>query len=123
MPPCYKRIAATLAFLMLAPFFGDQSLIASARSSVASTQPSILSTQSSTLAVRWGFYVTYNPNSWASLQANGRNLNYVSPWFYYLKAGGQITGDAQPQVNAFLKSNKIKNLPMLQNSAPYNDFT
>jgi spore germination protein len=125
MPPYHKRIAATFAFLLLASVF--YSALRTPHSALGAPPSSVFSlpssAQSSTLAVRWGFYVTYNPNSWASLQANDRNLNYVSPWFYYLKAGGQITGEAQPQVNVFLKSNKIKNLPMVQNAIQYNDLT
>src|SRR5438477_7927344 len=108
MAPSNRRIAATFAFLLLASvlysaFRAPHSALGASPSSVVATQSSVLSTQSSTLAVRWGFYVTYNPNSWTALQAYGRNLNYVSPWFYYLKSDGQITGTPQPAVSAFLR--------------------
>ncbi len=74
-------------------------------------------------SVRWGFYITYNPNSWVSLQANARYLNYVSPWFYNLNVAGQITGRDQPQVGALLRQVGAKSLPMLKNTPQYNDFT
>lgn len=77
----------------------------------------------STLPVRWGFYVTYNPNSWTSLQANVTKLNYVSPWFYYVNKEGQVTGNAQAHVNALLKKNGVKSLPMIKNIPEYDDFT
>src|SRR5216110_2005284 len=51
-------------------------------------------------SVRWGFYVTYNPNSLASLTANVDKLNYVSPWFYSVGGDGQVSNTAQPAVNA-----------------------
>ncbi|HUP28033.1 MAG TPA: glycosyl hydrolase family 18 protein [Chloroflexia bacterium] len=74
-------------------------------------------------AVRWGFYINYNPNSWDSLQANAKNLNYVSPWFFYVNKEGQVTGNNEARVTTLLKQAGVKNLPMVQNSAQYNDFT
>jgi spore germination protein len=76
------------------------------------------------VAIRWGFYITYNPNSLQSLQANVRNLTHVSPWFYNLKADGTITGNDQANVSSLIKSNGVKELPMIKNtSAEYNDFS
>ncbi len=75
------------------------------------------------VGVRWGFYITYNPNSWASLQVNARYLNYVSPWFYGLNADGQVTGRDQPQVGSLLRQVGAKSLPMIKNTPQYNDFT
>ena len=68
------------------------------------------------LAIRWGFYVTYNPNSLVSLQAHADQLNYVSPWFYSVNGAGSVTGSAQPVVNDLLRAKGIKNLPMIRNS-------
>ena len=73
--------------------------------------------------VRWGFYITYNPNSWTSLQANAQYLNYVSPWFYNLNAAGQVTGKDQAQVSSLIRQVGAKDLPMLKNTPQYNDFT
>ena len=76
------------------------------------------------VAIRWGFYITYNPNSLQSLQANVGNLTHVSPWFYNLKADGTITGNDQANVSSLIKSNGVKELPMIKNtSAEYNDFS
>jgi spore germination protein YaaH len=76
------------------------------------------------VAIRWGFYITYNPNSLQSLQANVRNLTHVSPWFFNLKADGTITGNDQPNVSSLIKDNGVKELPMIKNtSAEYNDFS
>ncbi|HUS16428.1 MAG TPA: glycosyl hydrolase family 18 protein, partial [Chloroflexia bacterium] len=74
------------------------------------------------LGVRWGFYVTYNPNSLVSLQAHADQLNYVSPWFYNLNGNGTVTGSLQPVVNDLLKAKGIKNLPMIRNTATYQGF-
>ncbi|MDQ2806024.1 MAG: glycosyl hydrolase family 18 protein [Chloroflexota bacterium] len=68
------------------------------------------------LAIRWGFYVTYNPNALVSLQAHADQLNYVSPWFYSVNGQGAVTGSAQPVVNDLLRAKGIKNLPMIRNS-------
>src|ERR1700694_5893971 len=73
----------------------------------APARPSLRSYPSN--SVRWGFYITYNPNSWVSLQANAARLNYVSPWFYNLSAGGQVTGRDRPEVGALLKQVGAKN--------------
>ncbi|HEX9991152.1 MAG TPA: glycosyl hydrolase family 18 protein [Chloroflexia bacterium] len=73
--------------------------------------------------IRWAFYVTYNPNSWTSLQTNAQHLNYVSPWFFYVDKNGQVTGKDQPQATSLLKQVGAKSLPMVQNTAQYNDFT
>ena len=76
------------------------------------------------VAIRWGFYITYNPNSLQSLQANVHNLTHVSPWFYNLKADGTITGNDQGNVSSLIKGNGVKELPMIKNtSAEYNDFS
>lgn len=77
----------------------------------------------SNFGVRWAFYITYNPNSWDSLQANASNLNYVSPWFYTINAMGAVTGRDQPQVGSLLRRVGAMNLPLLKNTPTYNDFS
>src|SRR3954454_20793028 len=75
-------------------------------------------------AIRWGFYVTYNPNSLQSLQANVNKLNYVSPWYFNLNSSGQVTGNDQADVSQLIKSAGAKNLPMIKNSgAEYDVFS
>ncbi len=73
-------------------------------------------------AIRWGFYVTYNPNSLVSLQAHADQLNYVSPWFYSVNGQGSVSGSAQPVVNDLLRAKRIKNLPMIRNSSSNANF-
>src|SRR2546421_280888 len=72
--------------------------------------------------IRWGFYVTNNPNSLVSLQAHADQLNYVSPWFYSVDGKGTVGGTAQPDVNTLLRSKNIKNLPMIRNTNGYANF-
>ncbi len=72
--------------------------------------------QTGAAAIRWGFYVTYNPNSLVSLQANVSKLNYVSPWYYNLNSTGQVTGSDQANVTTLIKNAGVKILPMLKNS-------
>jgi spore germination protein len=78
--------------------------------------------QAAALGIRWGFYVTYNPNSLVSLQAHADQLNYVSPWYYNVDGNGLVTGSLQPVVNDLLRTKGIKNLPLLKNTARYGDF-
>ncbi|HYP19736.1 MAG TPA: glycosyl hydrolase family 18 protein [Chloroflexia bacterium] len=73
--------------------------------------------------VRWAFYVTYNPNSLVSLQANVHNLNYVSPWFYTVNMTGTVGGKDQAAASALIRNAGAKTLPMLQNTAQYNAFS
>jgi spore germination protein YaaH len=75
-------------------------------------------------AIRWGFYVTYNTNSFDSLQANVNKLNYVSPWYFNLDANGQVTGSDRATVTQIIQGAGAKNLPMLKNSgAEYDAFS
>src|SRR5690349_993356 len=72
-------------------------------------------------AIRWGFYVTYNPNSLQSLQANASKLNYVSPWYFNLDSNGQVTGSDRANVTQIIKNAGAKNLPMIKNTGAEND--
>src|SRR4051812_458785 len=98
----YRRRVILLALLAVALQGGLSAYPNTAHASPqGANQKAKLQTPNS--AVRWGFYITYNPNSWVSLQANASHLNYVSPWFYNLAAGGQITGKDRPEVSALLR--------------------
>ncbi|HEY8599891.1 MAG TPA: glycosyl hydrolase family 18 protein [Thermomicrobiales bacterium] len=73
--------------------------------------------------IRWGYYVTYNPDSLASLKANAANLTHVSPYYYSLKADGTIdTRNEQAETTAFLRARGIKILPMISTNAQYDAF-
>jgi spore germination protein len=89
--------------------------------SVINTRPAVVA-PTNPLAVRWGFYVTYNPNSLVSLRAHVDQLNYVSPWFYSVTGDGNITNSVQPDVNTLLASKGVHNLPMLKNLSSYANF-
>jgi spore germination protein len=72
-------------------------------------------------AIRWGYYITYAPDSLASLKANIDNLTHVSPYYYSLKADGTIDAKyEQPDTTAFMRAHGVKVLPML-NTAAQND--
>ncbi len=73
--------------------------------------------------IRWGYYVTYNPDSLVSLKANINSLTHVSPYYYSLKADGMIdTRNEQPETTAFLRSKGVRILPMISTSAQYDAF-
>jgi spore germination protein YaaH len=74
-------------------------------------------------AVRWAFYITYNPNSLVSLQANVQNLNYVSPFYYTVNMSGTVNGKDQTSATNIIRSAGAKSLPMVQNTAQYNAFS
>src|SRR5438876_1191842 len=82
----YGRRALLAALFVLMALPG----VVPAQSAITAKPPGARSGQPQPLNVRWGFYITYNPNSWVSLQANAQNLNYVSPWFYNLSADAQV---------------------------------
>ncbi|MGA7733483.1 MAG: glycosyl hydrolase family 18 protein [Chloroflexia bacterium] len=76
------------------------------------------------VGIRWGFYVTYNPNSLQSLQANVGKLTHVSPWYFNLNADGRITGNDQAAASSLIRNAGAKNLPMIKNSsAEYDAFS
>src|SRR5215218_3344760 len=71
--------------------------------------------------IRWGYYITYAPDSLVSLKTNIDNLTHVSPYYYSLKADGTIdTKYEQPDTTAFMRAHGVKVLPML-NTAAQND--
>ena len=77
----------------------------------------------SPFAVRWAFYVTYSSNSWDSLVSSVKQLNYVSPYLFYVGKDGLVTGKDESRVSSLLWESKVKNLPMIKNTAVYTDFT
>lgn len=73
--------------------------------------------------IRWGYYVTYNPDSLASLKANIAHLTHVSPYYYSLKPDGTIDArNEQPETTAFLRANGVKILPMISTNAQHDAF-
>jgi spore germination protein YaaH len=73
--------------------------------------------------IRWGYYVTYNPDSLASLKANIGSLTHVSPYYYSLKADGTIdTRNEQAETTRFMRDKGVKILPMISTNAQYDAF-
>src|SRR5437868_7031296 len=103
----YRRRALLAALFVLIALPG----VAPAQGAATMKPAQAQARQPQPLNVRWGFYITYNPNSWVSLKANAQNLNYVSPWFYNLSADAQVTGRDQPEVGALLRQVGAKSLP------------
>lgn len=76
------------------------------------------------MGVRWGYYVGYDKTtSLPSLEAHVRDLNYVSPWYnFQIQADGRLTGADDPYVTGLARSAGAKVVPLVQNSAKYDDF-
>jgi len=72
--------------------------------------------------VRWAYYVPYDPTSLVSLRQALPNLDYVSPFWFYIDAQGQIPDKDQPDVTRLIKSSGARILPTFRNEASYGDF-
>lgn len=72
--------------------------------------------------LRWGYYVTYDTGSLASLQANIAQLDVVSPYFYHLTPSGTIKEFDEPETTAYLKQQGVLVLPIIQNESRWDDF-
>jgi spore germination protein YaaH len=77
----------------------------------------------STFPVRWGFYVTYAPDSLESLRANIGSLNCVSPSIFAINKAGQLAGNDQPEITSLVRQAGARNLPMVSNVPFHNDLT
>ena len=73
--------------------------------------------------LRWGYVVTYDPASLASLRAAGGRLDFVSPGFFSLDADGQVLGGDEPKIREAARQGGARLVPMVQNKARYGDFT
>ncbi len=76
------------------------------------------------MGVRWGYYVGYDKaTSLPSLEAHVRDLNYVSPWYnFQIQKDGSLTGADDPYVTGLARSAGARVVPLVQNSAKYDDF-
>lgn len=70
----------------------------------------------------WGFYVTYDPDSRASLVAHIDQLDAVVPNYFGMNADGTIVGTDDPSVDAIVRSHQKRLLPMVQNHVTYSSF-
>jgi len=73
--------------------------------------------------VRWGYYVTYDRTSWATLQAQLGNLDIVSPYFFQLRADGTIEELNDPTADTFLRQSGYTVLPMIKNIPRWDELT
>ncbi len=111
------------AFLTTLTFIAALALTATHSIGEAAVASTNTATTRQMASVRWGFYITYNPNSLTSLRANVSSLNYVSPWYFNVDPAGQVSGREQATANALIRNAGAKILPMVKNTPQYNDFT
>ncbi|MDP2728146.1 MAG: glycosyl hydrolase family 18 protein, partial [Dehalococcoidia bacterium] len=72
--------------------------------------------------IRWAYYVPYDSNSLTSLRQALPNLDYVSPFWFYIDGQGQIPDKDEAGVTSLIKSGGVKILPTFRNQASYGDF-
>lgn len=72
--------------------------------------------------VRWAYYVPYDSTSVESLRKALPDLDYVSPFWFYIDAQGQIPDRDQADVSRLIKSRGVKNLPTFRNNVNYDEF-
>ncbi|MCL5257557.1 MAG: glycosyl hydrolase family 18 protein [Chloroflexi bacterium] len=72
--------------------------------------------------LRWGYAVTYDPTSEASLKANINKLDIVAPYFYHVSSEGTVSGDSDNSMIDIARSHGVKIVPMIANTARYDDL-
>lgn len=72
--------------------------------------------------VRWAYYVQYDSSSLASLRQALPNLDYVSPFWFYIDGQGQIEDKDEAEVTRLIKSQRVKELPTFRNGVSYGEF-
>lgn len=81
--------------------------------------------------IRWAYYVGYEADSFSHLQRHIRDLDYLSPYWFEIDGEGRVieggiryTDDKNKDgVMALARSNGVKVLPMIKNSATGSNFT
>lgn len=72
--------------------------------------------------LRWGYAVTYDPTSKASLKENINKLDIVAPYFYRVSDEGVVSGDNDDSMVEIARSKGVKIIPMIANTARYDDL-
>src|SRR5579884_4094998 len=72
---------------------------------------------------RWGFYVTYDPESRRSLAGHIGKLDVVVPNYFKMQADGTVTGADDPQVDALVVGAGRRLMPLVQNNARNGDLS
>ena len=75
-----------------------------------------------TATVRWGYYITYDPTSLATLKAHVDQLDIVSPYFYNLNADGTIQDFSQSEALSVMRKAGVKIVPMIKNVPQWDAF-
>ena len=75
-----------------------------------------------TANLRWGYYVTYDPTSLASLKAHIGELDAVSPYFYQFNGNGSLTDLTQADALTVMRQAGVLIVPMIKNQVQGNDF-
>lgn len=78
--------------------------------------------QARSFAVRWAYYVTYDPTSLTSLKAHVGQLDIVSPYFYQLNADGTLRDTSQTDALAVMRQAGVAIVPMIKNIPQWDDF-
>src|SRR5688572_20165340 len=63
---------------------------------------------------RWAYYDPRDPRGYASLQAQQRYLDIVSPAYWRIQPNGTVTGSEQPEVVAQMRAWGLRVIPMVQ---------
>jgi spore germination protein YaaH/flagellar hook assembly protein FlgD len=76
------------------------------------------------MPVRWGYYTGYDKaTSLPSLRAHVQDLTHVSPWYgFQFDAAGRLAGSDDPEVTGLVRSAGRRILPLVQNTARYDEF-
>lgn len=73
--------------------------------------------------LRWGYVVTYDQSSLASLRSAADKLDFVSPGYFTVGADGEVLGADDPAISGAARQGGAKLVPMVQNRPRYGDFT
>ncbi len=72
--------------------------------------------------IRWGYYVTYDPASWRTLQAHIGQLDIVAPYFYHLNADGSVTDFSDARALDLMRRSGVQIVPMIKNVPRWDEF-
>ncbi|MDP2935541.1 MAG: glycoside hydrolase family 18, partial [Dehalococcoidia bacterium] len=64
----------------------------------------------------------YDASSLVSLRQALPNLDYVSPFWFYIDGQGQIEDKDEAEVTRLIKSQRVKELPTFRNGVSYGEF-
>ncbi len=66
--------------------------------------------------VRLGFYVDWDPNSFASLEEHANSLTHLAPeWFWLVNTEGKLIFEPDPRLSNFAVSHGISLMPLMSN--------